>query len=60
MRQGDLLYGNWSQFLPGSAYVNWDDPSVANDFGLPVEGYESPYGKAQFVMIYDSARLRAA
>ena len=57
MRQGDLLYGNWSQFLPGSAYVNWDDPSVANDFGLPVEGYESPYGKAQFVMIYDSARV---
>lgn len=57
MRQGDLLYGNWSQFLPNTAYVNWDDPSVANDFGLPVEGYESPYGKAQFVMIYDSARV---
>ena len=29
MRQGDLLYGSWSQFLPNSAYVNWDDPSVA-------------------------------
>jgi putative spermidine/putrescine transport system substrate-binding protein len=57
MRQGDLLYGSWSQFLPSTAYVNWDDPSVANDFGLPVEGYESPYGKAQFVMIYDSARV---
>lgn len=57
MRQGDLLYGSWSQFLPNTAYVNWDDPSVANDFGLPVEGYESPYGKAQFVMIYDSARV---
>jgi putative spermidine/putrescine transport system substrate-binding protein len=57
MRQGELLYGNWSQFLPSSAYVNWDDPSVANDFGFPVEGYEAPYGKAQFVMIYDSARV---
>lgn len=57
MRQGDLLYGSWSQFLPGSAYVNWDDASVANDFGYPVEGYESPYGKAQFVMIYDSAKV---
>lgn len=22
MRQGDLLYGRWSQFLPGSAYIN--------------------------------------
>lgn len=57
MRQGELLYGNWSQFLPSSAYVNGADPSVANDFGFPVDGYESPYGKAQFVMIYDSARV---
>lgn len=57
MRQADLLFGNWSSFLPSSAYVNWEDPSVANDFGFPVDGYEAPYGKAQFVMIYDSARV---
>ncbi len=57
MRQGDLLYGNWAGDLPNMAYVNAADPSVANDFGFPVDGYESPYGKAQFVMIYDSARM---
>lgn len=57
MRQGELLYGSWSQFLPSAQYVNWNDASVANDFGFPVEGYESPYGKAQFVMIYDSAKV---
>ncbi len=58
MRQGDLLYGPWSQDTPNSAaYVNWDDASVAFDLGFPVEGYESPYGKAQFVMIYDSAHV---
>ncbi len=57
MRQGGLLYGPWSQFLPNSRYVNWKIPSIANDFGYPVEGYESPYGQAQFVMIYDSARV---
>ena len=57
MRQGDLLYGHWSQFLPSSAFVNWDDASVANDFGFPVDGHEAPYGKAQFVMIYDSAKV---
>ncbi len=57
LRQGELVYGPWSRFLPNSAYVNWDDASVANDFGTPVDGYESPYGKAQFVMIYDSARV---
>ena len=57
MRQGDLLYGEWAQFLPNMIYINQEDPSVANDFGLPVDGYESPYGKAQFVMIYDSAKV---
>jgi len=57
LRQGNLVYGPWSRFLPSSAYVNWDDASVANDFGYPVAGYESPYGKAQFVMIYNSAKV---
>jgi putative spermidine/putrescine transport system substrate-binding protein len=57
LRQGDLVFGPWARYLPNSRYVNWDDASVANDFGYPVEGFESPYGKAQFVMIYDSARL---
>lgn len=57
LRQADLLYGPFAQYLPNTRYVNWDDPSVSSDLGLPVNGYESPYGKAQFVMIYDSAKV---
>ena len=57
MRQGDMLYGPWSLYMPSTVYVNWDDASVANDFGFPVDGYESPYGKAQVVMTYDSAKV---
>ena len=57
MREANLLYGPYAQFLPNTVYVNWQDASVSNDFGYPVDGYESPYGKAQFVMIYDSARV---
>ncbi len=57
MRQADLLYGPWAGFLPNAVYVNAQDPSVAYDFGYPVEGYESPYGKAQLVLVYDSARV---
>ncbi len=57
MRQADLLYGPWAQFVPNTVYVNWDDPSVNTDLGLSVDYYESPYGKAQFVMSYDSARV---
>lgn len=57
LRQGNLLYGPFAGFLPNAQYVNASDPSVQNDFGYPVDGYESPYGQAQFVMIYDSARV---
>lgn len=57
MKQADLLYGPWAESTPNNQkYVNWDDASVAFDLGLPVDGYESPYGKAQFVMSYDSAK----
>lgn len=57
MREADLLFGPYAEMLPNIEYVNLDDPSIANDFGYPVNGYESPYGTAQVVMIYDSARV---
>ncbi|MFW5811925.1 MAG: ABC transporter substrate-binding protein, partial [Alkalispirochaetaceae bacterium] len=57
MREADLLFGPYADALPNIEYVNLDDPSIANDFGYPVNGYESPYGTAQVVMVYDSARL---
>jgi len=50
-----LLYGPWSESIPNAKYVNWADPSLAFDFGTPVEGYESPWGHAQFVMEYNTA-----
>lgn len=56
-KEAGLLYGPFAQTLPNSQYVNWDDPAMANDFGTPVEGYESPWGHAQFVMEYDSAQV---
>ncbi|MCU0492879.1 MAG: ABC transporter substrate-binding protein [Chloroflexaceae bacterium] len=57
MRQGGLLYGPWAQQLPNSSLVPWENPGVANDFGYPVEGFEAPWGRAQFVMTYDSAKV---
>jgi len=57
MKEADLLYGPWAEQVPVSEYVNWDDPSVAYDFGYPVEGYELPYWKAQMVIGYDSAKV---
>lgn len=57
LKQADLLYGPFAQALPNSRFVNWEDPALAFDFGFPVEGYESPWGHAQFVMEYDTAQV---
>lgn len=57
LKEANLLYGPFAQGLPNSTYVNWDDPALAFDFGYAVEGYESPWGHAQFVMEYDTAQV---
>ncbi len=55
-KQHDLLYGPFADKLPNQQYVDWSNLTVKNDFGTPVDGLESPWGSAQMVMIYDSAR----
>ena len=57
MRDADLLFGPYADKLPNMQYIDSTDSSISNDFGFPVEGYESPYGSAQVVMVYDSARF---
>ncbi len=55
MRQADLLFGPYSDRLPNIVFC---DPSILEyDFGYPQEGYESPFGSAQCVMEYDSAKV---
>lgn len=55
LKDAKLLWGPWSESIPNAQYVNWKDPALAYDFGVPVEGYESPWGHAQFVMEYNTA-----
>jgi putative spermidine/putrescine transport system substrate-binding protein len=57
MREAGLLFGPFAGKLPNLRYVDIAEPAIANDFGYPVESYESPYGSAQVVMIYDAARV---
>lgn len=52
-----LWLRNWAPLLPNARYVDWSDLTVARDFGVPVEGQESPWSRAQFVLAYDSRRL---
>lgn len=57
MKEGQALFRNWADLLPSQRFVDWRNPAVANDFGYPVEYDESPWGAAQFVMEYDSAKV---
>lgn len=57
-KEAQLLWGPFAEKLPNyNKYVDKNAPDVAFDFGYPVEGYEVPYGKAQFVFTYDAKKV---
>jgi putative spermidine/putrescine transport system substrate-binding protein len=56
-KQANLWYCGYNDLLPNNKYVNWNNASVAYDFGIPVDKCEAPWGHAQFVFVYDSARV---
>lgn len=53
--EAGLLFGPFSDKLPNFKYI--DPKTVEYDFGYPVNNYEAPYGKAQFVFEWDSAEF---
>jgi len=58
LRRERLLYGPWAGRLPNAAAVDSASPIVARDFGEAPAGYESPWGRVEFALIYDSTRFR--
>ena len=56
MKQGGLAWCGYTAMLPNNALVNWDNPAIANDFGVPVDGCEVPWSRAQFAFAHDSAK----
>lgn len=60
-KENKLLFGPFLEKLPNfEKYVDKNDVEVKTDFSFPIEGYEAPYGKAQFVMYYDEAKTNNA
>lgn len=60
MKQQGLLHGPFVANLPNAMYLDLSPGSAAaTDFTIPVEGYESPWRLAKFVLTYDSARVDA-
>jgi len=56
-KQAGLWLKDWARRLPNARLVDWEDPSIARDFGVPVDGQESPWSRAAFVFAADSARM---
>lgn len=55
-KENNMLYGPFTDKLPNFRdYVDEKNEDVTLDFAYPIEGYEAPYGKAQVVMIADTA-----
>ncbi len=57
MAEANILLANWARNLPNAKLINWDEPNVKNDFGIPVNDREAPWARAQFVFVYDSAKV---
>ncbi len=58
MKRNGLLYGPWAEDLPNFPLTDPDNnPSIREDFTVPVEGFESPWGQAQIVFYYDTAEI---
>ncbi|WP_297809818.1 ABC transporter substrate-binding protein [uncultured Finegoldia sp.] len=56
-KQG-LLFGPFTDKLPNfNKYIDKESSDVKYDFANPTDGYEAPYGKAQLVLIYDTAKV---
>lgn len=57
LKNAGLLYGQFTDLLPNDKHVDWDNAAVASDFGVPVEGFESPWAAFQFVLEYNAATV---
>ncbi|WP_243292337.1 ABC transporter substrate-binding protein [Bacillus sp. FJAT-47783] len=57
-KMNDLLYGPFTSKLPNfNEFVNEKSLHIQYDFGTKTEGYEAPWGKVQFVFLYDEKKV---
>jgi putative spermidine/putrescine transport system substrate-binding protein len=56
-KQAGLWLEDWTRDLPNARFVDRDDPSIARDFQVTVDGQESPWSRAAFVFATDTARV---
>ena len=58
MKREGLLFGPFAETQPNFQYVDTvGKPTTRNDFSVPTEGMESPWGMAQLTLFADGKRL---
>jgi len=58
MKAEQLLFGPFTTLLPNFRLLDpARNPTALVDFTVPTDGFESPWGMAQFTFFYDSARI---
>ncbi|PTX64723.1 putative spermidine/putrescine transport system substrate-binding protein [Melghirimyces profundicolus] len=58
-KEQKLLWGAFADRIPNvKRYVNRETPDIRLDFGEETQGLEVPWGKAQFVFIYDRNKVK--
>ncbi|EFQ82228.1 putative ABC transporter solute-binding protein [Aeromicrobium marinum DSM 15272] len=58
--QADLWSCGWAGDLPNAQFVDAGDPAITTDFGVPVDGCESPWQQASSALVYDADDLGPA
>lgn len=56
LKSQGLLFGPLAPKISNYKYIDSQDPNYNFDFNVPIEGFEIPWGKAQFVFIWDKSR----
>jgi len=60
LKQANAVYCGYVATEPSAKYVDLTAPALANDFGLPVVGCETPWQQATSTLVYNSAHLTTA
>ena len=57
LRQIKGLFGPFTDRLPNSQYIDFENPFISVDFQQRIDGYEAPWGNVQLNLIYDQSRI---
>lgn len=56
LQRDSLLGGPWAHRLPSAQYLDSASAIIMRDFERPTDGFEMPWGRVQFALVYDTTR----